>query len=114
MLDGEQDRLGLSYKHNNRRYISEGLQTNVAWDIGSHSLSLGARYHQDEVDRLQPTEKYDQINGDLLYRSTTIPSSSNNRIQEADALALWVTDAWMINDALRLDLALRFIVFLLI
>lgn len=107
VLDGEQDRLGLSYKHNNRRYISEGLQTNVAWDIGSHSLSLGARYHQDEVDRLQPTEKYDQINGDLLYRSTTIPSSSNNRIQEADALALWVTDAWMINDALRLDLALR-------
>ena len=107
VLDGEQDSLGLSYKHNNRRYVSEGLQTNVAWDIGSHSLSLGARYHQDEVDRLQPTEKYDQINGDLLYRGTTTPSSSNNRIQEADALALWITDAWMINDALRLDLALR-------
>jgi Fe(3+) dicitrate transport protein len=99
--------LGLSYKHNNRRYISEGLQTNLAWDIGSHSLSLGARYHQDEVDRLQPTEKYDQIDGTLLYRSTTNPSSSNNRIQEADALALWVTDAWEITDALRLDLALR-------
>ncbi|MDA8732307.1 TonB-dependent receptor [Luminiphilus sp.] len=107
VLDGEQDSLGLSYKHNNRRYVSEGLQTNVAWDIGSHSMSLGARYHQDEVDRLQPTEKYDQINGDLLYRGTTTPSSSNNRIQEADALALWITDAWMINDALRLDLALR-------
>ena len=107
VLDGEQDSLGLSYKHNNRRYVSEGLQTNVAWDIGSHSLSLGARYHQDEVDRLQPTEKYDQINGDLLYRGTTTPSSSNNRLQEADALALWITDAWMINDALRLDLALR-------
>jgi len=107
VLDGEQDSLGLSYKHNNRRYVSEGLQTNVAWDIGSHSLSLGARYHQDEVDRLQPTEKYDQINGDLLYRGTTTPSSSNNRVQEADALALWITDAWMINDALRLDLALR-------
>ena len=107
VLDGEQDSLGLSYKHNNRRYVSEGLQTNVAWDIGSHSLSLGARYHQDEVDRLQPTEKYDQINGDLLYRGTTTPSSSNNRLQEADALALWITDAWMINDVLRLDLALR-------
>ena len=107
VLDGEQDSLGLSYKHNNRRYISEGLQTNLAWDIGSHSLSLGARYHQDEVDRLQPTEKYDQVSGDLLYRSTTNPSSSNNRVQEADALALWITDAWTINDALRLDLALR-------
>lgn len=107
VLDGEQDSSGLSYKHNNRRYISEGLQTNLAWDLGSHSLSLGARYHQDEVDRLQPTEKYDQIDGNLLYRSTTNPSSSNNRIQEADALALWVTDAWEINDALRLDLALR-------
>ena len=59
------------------------------------------------MDRLQPTEKYDQINGDLVYRGTTVPSSSNNRIQEADALALWVTDAWMISDALRLDLALR-------
>ena len=70
-------------------------------------MSLGARYHQDEVDRLQPTEKYDQIDGNLLYRGTTNPSSSNNRIQEADALALWVTDAWVVSDALRLDLALR-------
>ena len=57
VLDGEQDSLGLSYKHNNRRYISEGLQTNLAWDLGSHSLSLGARYHQDDGDRFQPTEK---------------------------------------------------------
>ena len=37
VLDGEQDVFGLSYKHNNRRYVSEGIQTNLNWDWGEHN-----------------------------------------------------------------------------
>ena len=107
VLDGAQDVFGLSYKHNNRRYVSEGIQTNLDWDWGEHTFALGARYHEDEVDRFQPTERFDQINGELIATGVTEPSASNNRIQTAEALSFWATDAWQISDALRLDLALR-------
>ena len=107
VLDGERDAFGLSYKHNNRRYVSEGVQSNLDWEWGEHAFALGARYHEDEVDRFQPTERYDQINGELMLRGVIEPNASNNRLQTAEALSLWVTDAWQISDALRLDLALR-------
>jgi len=107
VLDGERDAFGLSYKHNNRRYLSEGVQSNLDWEWGEHAFALGARYHEDEVDRFQPTERYDQINGELMLRGVIEPNASNNRLQMAEALSLWVTDAWQISDALRLDLALR-------
>ena len=107
VLDGERDAFGLSYKHNNRRYVSEGVQTNLDWQWGEHTFALGARYHEDEVDRFQPTERYDQINGELILRGVIEPNASNNHLQTAEALSFWVTDAWQINDALRLDLALR-------
>ena len=107
VLDGERDAFGLSYKHNNRRYVSEGVQTNLDWQWGEHTFALGARYHEDEVDRFQPTERYDQINGELILRGVIEPNASNNRLQTAEALSFWVTDAWQISEALRLDLALR-------
>ena len=107
VLDGERDAFGLSYKHNNRRYLSEGVQSNLDWEWGEHAFALGARYHEDEVDRFQPTERYDQINGELMLRGVIEPNASNNRLQTAEALSFWVTDAWQISDALRLDLALR-------
>ena len=107
VLDGERDAFGLSYKHNNRRYVSEGVQTNLDWQWGEHAFALGARYHEDEVDRFQPTERYDQINGELILRGVIEPNASNNHLQTAEALSFWVTDAWQISEALRLDLALR-------
>ena len=107
VLDGDRDIAGLSFKHNNRRYVSEGIQTNLDWDWGEHALALGARYHEDEVDRFQPTERFDQINAALIATGVIEPNASNNRVQTAEALSFWVTDAWQINDALRLDLALR-------
>jgi Fe(3+) dicitrate transport protein len=107
ILDGESDQLGLSFKHNNRRYVSEGIQTNLNWEWQEHALALGARYHEDEVDRFQPTERYHQIDGELILDRVVDPSASDNRLQTAEALALWITDAWQVTDALRLDMAIR-------
>ena len=107
ILDGEGDQLGLSFKHNNRRYVSEGIQSNLNWEWRDHVVAIGARYHEDEVDRFQPTERYNQIDGELMLERIVDPKASDNRVQTAEALALWVTDAWQMTDALRLDLALR-------
>ncbi len=108
ILDGTIDAEDLSYKHNNREYESKGLDVNFDVDLGSHQLALGGRAHQDEMDRFQPTEYYDQVDGDLIYVSTKAPSGSNNRLEEADALSFWALDSWQINDALNVNLALRY------
>jgi Fe(3+) dicitrate transport protein len=97
----------LSFKHNNRRYVSEGIQSNLNWEWRDHVVAIGARYHEDEVDRFQPTERYNQIDGELTLERIIDPKASDNRVQTAEALALWITDAWQMTDALRLDLALR-------
>ncbi|WP_040482210.1 TonB-dependent receptor family protein [Luminiphilus syltensis] len=108
ILDGTVDVADVRVKHNNRSYVSEGVQANVDWVLNNHSLALGARVHRDDVDRFQPVEVYDQIDGELVYRDVVAPTGSNNRLEGADAEAFWLTDQWRVTDALRVDLALRY------
>lgn len=107
ILDGTIDQAGLKYKHNNRAYVSEGLQLNLDIAAGAHLLNIGGRIHQDEMDRFQRTENFDQVNGSLVYQSTTQPTGSNNRIEEAKATSLWLTDDWQASEKLNVNLALR-------
>lgn len=107
-LDGTTDITGIKYKHNNREYISQGIQTNLNWVLGAHELDMGLRIHEDEMDRLQPVELMDQINGSLVNRrSAGAIKSSDNRIETGNAIALWVTDNFQVNDDLLVDLSLR-------
>ena len=108
ILDGTEDAFDLEYKHNNRAYESYGIELNAQWQLGAHALEVGGRDHTDEMDRFQPVEIFDQINGSLVYQSTVSPSGSNNRIEGADATSLWVTDSWQVNQALKVNLALRY------
>ncbi|MEX1032174.1 MAG: TonB-dependent receptor [Cellvibrionaceae bacterium] len=108
ILDGTVDVSGLGYKHNNRAYESTGVEVNVAASLGAHRLEVGARRHEDEMDRFQPTEIYDQVNGQLVFQAFSQPSGGDNRVEGADALSLWVTDSWQASDALRVNLALRY------
>lgn len=108
VLDGTVDAFGLEYKHNNRAYESQGLELNLAVDLGTHQLDLGARAHEDEMDRFQPVDLYDQSNGSLVFQETIAPTGSDNRLEQADALSVWATDGWQVTDALRVNLALRY------
>jgi Fe(3+) dicitrate transport protein len=108
VLDGTEDVAGLKYKHNSRDYVSEGIDLNFDVDLGAHTLALGGRAHRDEMDRFQPTDNYDQIDGELVYVSSSEPSGSNNRLEKADALSFWAVDSWQVNDALNVNLALRY------
>ena len=107
ILDGTVDTSGLQYKNNARDYVSQGIELNVALDLGAHALNIGGRLHEDEMDRYQPVAIYDQIGGALVLTGTVLPTGSNNRFEEADALALWITDDWQFSDNLRINLALR-------
>ena len=107
ILDGSIDTTGLGYKHNNRYYKSQGIELNFAVALGQHDIDFGVRSHEDESDRYQETDKYNQINGSLVYQSTTLPGASDNRIDSAEALTFWVTDAWQVNERLQVTTALR-------
>ena len=108
ILDGSIDKAGLNYKHNNRSYESQGIQFNLDMETGAHLISAGVRLHEDEMDRFQPTDIYDQVNGSLVYQSTTQPTGSNNRLEEADATSLWLLDDWQASEKLNVNLALRY------
>ena len=94
VLSGAADATDLVFKNNNREYISEGVQTelNHRFQTGSvdNDLIVGARYHQDEVDRYQPTDTFDQVNGSLVYQSSTLPTGGDNRLENADAVSAWI------------------------
>ena len=111
ILHGRKDAT-VSVKHNARNYISEGIQSNLHWsfDTGAlaHKLNTGIRLHRDEVDRYQPSDNYDWSDGQLAYIDSDDPNSSNNRLQQAEAVSLFFLDEIAINQALTLTTGLRY------
>jgi len=108
ILDGDIDTTGLNYKNNNRAYVSRGIEVNFDVDMGLHRLAIGTRLHEDEMDRFQPVDVYDQVNGSLVFQSITAPTGSNNRLEKADATTLWITDDWQASEKLNVNLSLRY------
>lgn len=104
VLRGDTDATGLEFKNNNREYTSQGVQSELGYAFSTgdirHDLVVGARYHEDEVDRFQPVDVYDQINGSLVYQSTTAATGSNNRVENADAISAWIVDHAYIGDVI--------------
>ncbi|MEQ8514410.1 MAG: TonB-dependent receptor, partial [Chromatocurvus sp.] len=108
VLDGTRDIAGLEYKNNSRDYTSEGVDLNLDISLGRHQLALGGRLHQDDMDRYQPVAIYDQVDGRLVQTGAVLPTGSNNRLEDAEAMTFWAVDTWQISDALKLNLALRY------
>ena len=112
VLDGDADYAGINLKHNNRKYDSRGVQVsaNLLANFGSieHELRFGVRRHWDEVDRFQPVETYNQVDGQLVFVEKTLPTGSNNRIEEAAATSLFIYDEMALAENLTLTAALRY------
>ncbi|PXX93482.1 Fe3+-dicitrate receptor [Marinobacter vulgaris] len=117
-LRGETN-LEFDIKNNNREYVSQGLDFKADWNTElagmSHGITFGTRYHEDEVDRFQPVDTYEQVvsNGrpTLAFQSSTLDtgiSSSNNRIEEAEAWSSFIADRIDVNDRLTVTTLLRY------
>ncbi|SHF32249.1 Fe(3+) dicitrate transport protein [Microbulbifer donghaiensis] len=111
ILDGEMD-YDFGIKHNNRQYEARGVQISADWQFQtgglSHDMTFGVRRHRDEVDRYQPTEDYRQVSGDLVFQGISLPSASNNRVEEADATSFFAYDEIQLAEKLVLTAALRY------
>ena len=102
----------IQVRANDRRYVSRGVQGGLSWETWfgdvSHTIKVGARYHEDEEDRLQRNSTYSQRHGGLHLDDLGLLGNAGNRIQQAEALAVFVQDrvevgAWTLTAGLRYE-----------
>ncbi len=100
--------IDVQVKANNREYLSQGIQTELNWLLGDHELSFGARYHEDEMDRFQWVDTYELNNNQVMSLTDSgTPGTDSNRIDSAEAFALYVQDQITLGD-LAITAGLRY------
>ena len=85
-------------KANNREYYSSGLQAVLNVNAGAHDIQAGLRIHSDEMDRFQWEDRYGMQNGKLVMTTQATKGSDSNRIDSAEATALFVEDRFTAGD----------------
>jgi Fe(3+) dicitrate transport protein len=119
ILDGTADTAAnsIQVRNNAREYYSRGVQGRARFELDTgdwnHAFEIGARWHEDEEDRLQRNSGYSQQGGELVLDDRGTLGNAGNRIQEAEARAFWIVDTitrgdWTFTPGLRhedIDLA---------
>lgn len=113
ILDGGDTVAGsIQLRNNAREYFSRGIQFGLNWgfenDRARHDLRVGLRYHEDEEDRLQRNSTYHLESGQLVLDDLGLLGNAGNRIQEAEAIALFVHDRieagnWVLTPGFRYE-----------
>jgi len=100
--------LSVDVKANNRGYISQGIQSVLMADLNDNFLRIGIRYHEDEMDRFQWLDKYSLDQSyDMTMTSAGVPGSNSNRIDSAEALAVFIHDEFSLGN-LNINAGLRY------
>lgn len=114
ILDGDLDTApgSIQIRSNAREYYSRGVQATLNWDLDhggvDHAIEAGIRYHEDQEDRLQRNSSYRQVSGGLQLDDRGLLGNAGNRIQNAQAWALHVTDTitlgrWQLSPGFRYE-----------
>ena len=114
ILSGELDTAvgSIDMRSNNREYFSRGIQLGFNWSgsMGNvtHSLEGSIRVHQDEEDRMQYDSSYQQVSGALVLNDVGALGAAGNRVQEADATAIYIYDRiefgnWAFTPGIRFE-----------
>lgn len=86
----------IQLRANAREYFSQGIQVWMSHETelgeAKHQLEISLRWHADEEDRLQRNSAYHQTDGKLVLDDVGLLGNAGNRIQEAQALALYAKD----------------------
>ena len=99
-------------KHNNRTYYAQGLQGELSGEMqfggADHVWRIGGRVHYDEMDRFQWVDQFRMDNGTLVQTTAGVPGTDSNRIDSADAIALYVQDeitfgSWTLVPGIRFE-----------
>ncbi len=87
----------LNYRNNNRSYYGAGIDFALDWKFTTgpvaHDLDIGLRLHRDEIDRFQTDEFFRQDgSGRIVSSRTGVAGGGGNRIEQTDALAVYLQD----------------------
>jgi Fe(3+) dicitrate transport protein len=102
----------IQVRSNAREYYSRGIQFKLNWATeiagANHQIEAGLRYHEDEEDRLQRNSTYQQVDGRLQLNDLGELGNAGNRIQEAQAVALYIQDNielgdWVLTPGFRVE-----------
>jgi Fe(3+) dicitrate transport protein len=102
----------LEIRNNRRSYRSEGVDVLLDWQIPmatiDHQLQFGLRLHRDSEDRYQEEDSWGMVNGHMRFEQLGQPASQANRIDKAEALAVFVKDSiyfgrWTVSPGVRLE-----------
>jgi len=85
-------------KANNREYYSSGVQAVFNVEAGGHDMQIGMRMHSDEMDRFQWEDRYKMADGKLVMTTQATPGSDSNRIDSAEATALYFEDRFSVGE----------------
>jgi Fe(3+) dicitrate transport protein len=100
--------LEVDVKANNRDYLSQGIQTVLEADFNAHQVKFGLRFHKDEMDRYQWVDGYElDSNYNMNLVNEGVAGTDSNRIDSAEAIALFMHDEWTIGD-LIINAGLRY------
>ena len=104
----------LRVRANNREYEARGIESVGYYRFGSesvqHEVSAGVRFHQDEVRRFQWDDDFTQeANGTISGMTPGTPGDAGDRLQQTDALALFVQDTinvgrWTFTPGIRYEI----------
>jgi len=91
--------LSVDIKANSRDYLSKGIQSILNADLNDHQVKVGIRFHKDEMDRFQWVDKYElDSNYGMTQTSAGVHGTDSNRIDSAEAIALFVQDEYTVGD----------------
>ena len=94
---------------NAREYYSQGIQTELYFEqqlFGlRHKFNIGARFHQDQIERNHTEDSYDMHDGHLVSDGSAQVKTTTNR-EKTDAIAVFFKDT-IKYDALDITLGLR-------
>ena len=87
----------LRVRNNNRNYRLKGVESIATYRFESgatqHEVTAGIRAHADRVRRFQRDERFTQDDsGAIVAHDPGTPGDAGNRLQETEALALYVQD----------------------
>ena len=93
----------LTVRNNNREYEAYGIQLNgqAVFETGAleHELEFGVRLHADDVRRFQGDEFYTQdATGAIVNEDIRAFGTQGNRLQESEAVAVYLQDKISIGD----------------
>ncbi|MEZ9234748.1 TonB-dependent receptor family protein [Shewanella sp. 10N.286.52.A9] len=104
ILTGQQDSVAeyekMTLGNNDRTYFTQGIQSDLNWNMDllgyNNHFEVGARFHQDQIERDHTTDDYFMQNAQLVSDGVATKASTTDR-ESTDAISIYLQDTISIN-----------------